>query len=118
MFEAENIRDWRGHDVVDQDGKKIGELEAIYVDTSTDLPAFSTVRVGFMGRRRLVLVPLHNARVGPGWVKVDYGRGEVKNAPAIGVDGELLAENEPDVFRHYGLDYEAGTRGERRLARR
>ena len=31
MFEAENIRDWRNHDVVDADGKKIGELEAIYV---------------------------------------------------------------------------------------
>ena len=25
MFEAENIRDWRGHDVVDADGHKIGE---------------------------------------------------------------------------------------------
>jgi len=30
MFEAENIRDWRGHDVVDADGHKIGELEAVY----------------------------------------------------------------------------------------
>ena len=29
MFEAENIRDWRGHDVVDADGHKIGDLEAI-----------------------------------------------------------------------------------------
>src|ERR1051326_958094 len=29
---------WRGHDVVDSDGHKIGELEAVYVDTSTDLP--------------------------------------------------------------------------------
>ena len=29
MFEAENIRDWRGHDAVDPDGHKIGELEAV-----------------------------------------------------------------------------------------
>ena len=43
MFEAENIRDWRGHDVVDPDGRKIGELEAVYVDTGTDLPSFGTV---------------------------------------------------------------------------
>ena len=43
MFEAENIRDWRGHDVVDADGHKIGALEAIYVDTGTDLPSFATV---------------------------------------------------------------------------
>ena len=39
MFEAENIRDWRGHDVVDTDGHKIGQLEAIYVDTGTDPPS-------------------------------------------------------------------------------
>ena len=44
MFEAENIRDWRGHDVVDTDGHKIGSLEAIYVDTGTDLPSFEPRR--------------------------------------------------------------------------
>jgi hypothetical protein len=31
MFEATDIREWRGHDVVDAEGRKIGELEAIYV---------------------------------------------------------------------------------------
>jgi hypothetical protein len=48
MFEAGDIREWRGHDVVDPDGHKIGELEAVYVDTSTDLPAFGTVKVGML----------------------------------------------------------------------
>jgi len=46
MFEAGGIRDWRGHDVVDSGGHKIGELEAVHVDTSTDLPALGTVTVG------------------------------------------------------------------------
>ncbi|MGH9060002.1 MAG: PRC-barrel domain-containing protein, partial [Acidimicrobiales bacterium] len=41
MFEADNIRDWREHDVVDPDGDKVGELEAVYVDTATDQPAFA-----------------------------------------------------------------------------
>ena len=40
MFEAANIREWRRHDVVDAQGHKIGQLEAIYVDTGTDLPSF------------------------------------------------------------------------------
>ena len=43
MFEANDIREWRGHDVVDAEGHKIGALEAVYVDTSTDQPAFATV---------------------------------------------------------------------------
>jgi hypothetical protein len=34
MFEAANIREWRGHDVVDAQGHKIGGLEAVYVDTA------------------------------------------------------------------------------------
>ena len=29
VFEAADIREWRGHDVVDADGHKIGELEAV-----------------------------------------------------------------------------------------
>jgi PRC-barrel domain protein len=66
VFEAANIREWRGHDVVDAQGHKIGELEAIYVDTATDLPSFGTVKVGLPTRHRLVFVPLDQATVGPG----------------------------------------------------
>ncbi|MEV6122964.1 PRC-barrel domain-containing protein [Streptomyces sp. NPDC052077] len=118
MFEAENIRDWRGHDVVDSGGRKIGTLESIYVDTATDRPAFATVTVGLPTRRRLVFVPVEKATVGPGYVKVTYDRGLVKDAPGIDPDGELLAEAENDVFAHYDLPYQQGSRGERRLARR
>lgn len=118
MFEAENIGDWRGHDVVDVDGHKIGRLESIYVDTSTDLPAFGTVTVGLAGRQRLVFVPLDRAKVGPGHLKVFYGRKLVKDAPSIDTDGELPATGEEAVFTHYGLAYQPGTGGERRLGRR
>jgi len=50
MFEAGDIRDWRGHDVVDTDGHGIGKLESVYVDTGTDLPSFATVTVGLPPR--------------------------------------------------------------------
>ena len=118
MFEAANIREWRGHDVVDADDHKIGELEAIYVDTATDLPSFGTVKVGMVGRHRLVFVPLDRATVGPGYLKVSYTRKQVKDAPSIDTDGELLATDEEAVFKHYGLTYEPGAGGERRLGRR
>jgi len=54
VFEAADIREWRGHDVVDAEGHKIGELEAVYVDTGTDQSAFATVTVP---RRNTPLVP-------------------------------------------------------------
>jgi hypothetical protein len=118
MFEAANIREWRGHDVVDAQDHKIGELEAVYVDTGTDLPSFGTVKVGIPTRHRLVFVPLDRATVGPGYLKVVYDKKQVKDAPSIGTDGELLAAEEEAIFKHYDLTYQPGASGERRLARR
>jgi PRC-barrel domain protein len=118
MFEAANIREWRGHDVVDPQGHKIGELEAVYVDTSTDLPSFGTVKVGMPTRHRLVFVPLKQATVGPGYVKVSYGKKQVQDAPSIGTDAELPVGDEWAIFKHYGFAYQPGPGGERQLARR
>jgi hypothetical protein len=118
VFEAADIREWRGHDVVDAGGHKIGALEAVYVDTGTDLPSFGTVRVGMPTRHRLVFVPLDQATVGPGYLKVRYDKRQVKNAPAIHTDGELPAGDEEAIFKHYGLTYQPGADGARLLARR
>jgi hypothetical protein len=118
MFEAADIREWRGHNVVDAQGHKIGALEAVYVDTTTDLPSFGSVTVGLPTRRRLVFVPLDHATVGPGYVKVTYDKKQVKDAPSIGTDGELPAGDEEAIFKHYGLAYQPGADGERQLARR
>jgi hypothetical protein len=118
MFEADNIRDWRDHDVVDPDGNKIGQLEAIYVDTATDVPAFASVKIGMIGRHQLTFVPLDRATVAPSHVRVAYPKKQVKDAFQIGTDGELAAEQEPGLFEHYGLAYQPGASGERRLARR
>ena len=118
MFEADNIRDWRGHAVIDQNGDKIGTLEAVYVDTASDLPVFATVQVGMLGRHRLAFAPLDGATVGPGYLRIPVLKKLVKNAPSIDSDGELLATEEPAIFEHYGLPYHAGAGGERRLARR
>ncbi|WP_436519540.1 PRC-barrel domain-containing protein [Actinoplanes sp. HUAS TT8] len=118
MFPAENLRDWRGQKVIDPDGAKIGDLEAVYVDTATDEPSFITVRVGFIGRHRLVFVPLDGATVRPDAVRVRYDKKLAGDAPAIDLDGELAAADEPRVFAHFGVPYIAGTGGERRLARR
>jgi hypothetical protein len=118
VFEIASIREWRGHDVVDPEGHKIGVLEAVYVDTSTDLPSFGTVQVGLPGRHRLVFVPLDRTIVGPGYLKVAYDKKQVKDAPSIDTDGELPAADEQTVFSHYGLTYQPGANGERLLARR
>lgn len=118
MIQPADIREWRTHDVVDAQDHKIGTLEAVYVDTSTDMPAMATVLIGLPTRHQLVFVPLNGAIVGPGYVKVDYSKSLVKKGPAIGTDDVLPAEDEAAVFAHYGLPYKPGADGERQLARR
>jgi hypothetical protein len=118
MIQPADIREWRNQDVVDPDGHRIGSLEAVYVDTRTDEPAMATVQVGLPTRHRLVFVPLDDAIVGPGYVKVAYEKALVKKCPAIGTDDVLPAEDEAAVFAHYGLTYQPGAGGERQLARR
>jgi hypothetical protein len=118
MFAAENLRDWRGRDVVDPAGDKIGSLEAVYVDTATDMPAFATVQTGLPGRHRLVFVPLADTTVSPDHIRVTVSKKLARKAPAIDPDGELTAGEEPAVFAHYNLPYAVGDGGERKLARR
>ncbi|KOU63887.1 photosystem reaction center subunit H [Streptomyces sp. MMG1533] len=118
MIRSADIREWRNHDVVDPKGHKIGMLEAVYVDTTTDEPAVATVRTGLPARRRLVFVPLDEVVLGPDYVKVSHSRGEVRKAPSIGTDDVLPAEREEAIFQHYGMTYRPGANGERQLARR
>ena len=118
MFEAADIREWREHDVVDAENHKIGKLEAVYVDTATDLPSFGTVKTGLPSRHRLVFVPIAQATVGPGYLKVPFEKKLVRGAPSIGTDSVLPAADEEAVFQHYGMTYQTGGGGERRLARR
>ncbi|MFI6080467.1 PRC-barrel domain-containing protein [Streptomyces sp. NPDC051217] len=118
MIDSVDIREWRTQDVVDSDGRKIGSLEAVYVDTRTDEPSVATVLIGMPTRHRLVFVPLSGAVVGPGYVRVNYAKSVVKEAPSMGTDDVLPVEDEKAVFSHYDLPYEPGPSGERQLARR
>ena len=46
MIPAADITDWLDSAVIDRDASKIGSLEAVYFDTSTEQPAFITVNIG------------------------------------------------------------------------
>ena len=119
MIPAENLRDWRGKPVVDPDEAKIGELDAVYVDTVGDEPTFVTIKVSSLfGKTRLVFAPLAGAVVTPRHLKIAFGRDVVRGAPSIEPEGELPAAEEVAVFGHYEMEYRTGARGERRLARR
>ena len=118
MFDVDDIRDWRGQAVVDEQGSKIGSLEGVYFDTSSEDAVFATVKVGLPGAGKLLFVPLIGARVSPKHIRVMTDKKVAKEAPYIEPDGLLEASAEPGIYAHYGLPYELGASGERRLGRR
>ena|SRR5215203_365825 len=118
MAEAENLADWRGKQVTDRDGQKIGKLEDVYVDTETDEQLFGTVKEGLIGRH-LTFLPLQGATATPDGLKVQVSKEQVKDAPNLDSDAELTQQDEAELFTHYGIQHvPPPTVSGRRLARR
>jgi len=117
VIPVENIAEWRGQDVVDDAGSKLGKLAEVYFDGETDAPAFAGVKSGLVSKS-LTLVPLANASVGRNFVRVSHSKHEFKAAPSFDVDAELSLEDEASAYKHYGLEYAPAGEGARRLAKR
>jgi uncharacterized protein (TIGR02271 family) len=99
-----DLSGWRGHDVVDPSGDKIGEIADIYLDEQTDQPEWLAVRTGLFGRR-ISFVPLAEAQPSGDYVAVPYTKDQVKDAPNAEPDGQLSEQEEARLYDYYGLPY-------------
>ena len=116
---VQDLNQWKGSPVLDPADEKIGTLVAVYVDSLTDEWLFGAVEVGFVGFRKVALVPLDQAAVGNGNLRVAHTKDQVKASPTLPTGDELLPADEPLVYAHYGLAYTpADSPSGRRLARR
>lgn len=107
VFDVEDITEWRGQDVVDADGERIGKLEEVYFDCETNEPGFGCVRGGLFGRR-MRFVPLRSAAMGRDYVRVAFTRDQVRTSPAVATAGQLTGAEEIELLGHYGLEPRAG----------
>jgi hypothetical protein len=117
MIPVENIADWRGQDVLDPVGEKLGKLEEVYFDGETDAPVFAAVKSGLVSKS-LTLVPLDKASVMRDFVRVRTDKGSFKKAPSYDTDHELSLDDEAATYGYYGMDYTPAGEGARRLAKR
>jgi sporulation protein YlmC with PRC-barrel domain len=102
----ETVRAWLGRVMIDRDGHRIGEITDVYLDNETGRPEWAVVRTGLFGLRS-TFAPLAEATEVGDQVQVRHERTQVKDAPNIEPDGQLSAAEEAELYRHYGLDYDA-----------
>jgi sporulation protein YlmC with PRC-barrel domain len=110
MADKAEMMDWRGCQVVDQDGDKVGKLDEIYLDSQTGEPEWAVVNTGLFGRKSS-FVPLKDALREEDMIRVPYQAEQIKEAPSVDPDGQISPEEEQQVYAHYGLDYSRSESG-------
>jgi sporulation protein YlmC with PRC-barrel domain len=110
MFDFDDVPNWRGRDVMDENGHAVGVIADIYVDDATGRPEWAAVKTGLFSHG-VTLVPLAQARLHGMRVQVPYTQGHIHDAPALDPHGHVTTDEEARLYRHYGLDYGPVTPG-------
>jgi uncharacterized protein (TIGR02271 family) len=98
---------WIDRDAYDPDGEKIGKITDIYYDDVTQRPEWVAISTGWFGMKN-TLVPIHGSRpTGDGDLQVAFDKEVVKDAPRIDPGGHLTAEEERELWSHYGYEYDS-----------
>src|SRR3954449_9673269 len=92
-----------GSNAVDTDGDKLGKVGQVYLDDQTGRPEWATVSTGLFGTSE-TFVPLADATVSGGTLRVPYQKSKVKDAPRVDADqGHLSPAEEDELYRYYGV---------------
>ena len=111
MTQVTEAYDWRGRDIIDADGEKVGTLEELFRDEATQEPEWAAVRTGMFGTK-LSFVPIQGAEPTGEDVRVPFSKEQIKDAPRIDdSDGELSQADEAKLYEHYGRSYSNGHDG-------
>jgi|tagenome__1003787_1003787.scaffolds.fasta_scaffold20540448_1 uncharacterized protein (TIGR02271 family) len=109
MITEQDITTLIGNTAVDNDGDKLGKVGQVYLDDETGRPEWATVNTGLFGTHES-FVPLSDATVSDGTLRVPYEKAKVKYAPRVDAEqGHLSPEEEAELYRYYGVSM--GTTG-------
>jgi uncharacterized protein (TIGR02271 family) len=103
-LQKDHILQFRGQDLYDRDGDKIGGVEEIYLDADTNEPEWALVNTGLFGTKR-TFVPLREASERDGNLTVPFEKATVKDAPKVEANGQLSQTEEQELYSYYGFEY-------------
>ena len=107
---TQNVTEWRGQELLDSHGEKIGKIDEIYLDTDSGQPEWALVKTGLFGGKG-TFVPLQRGNPTGDGVEVPFEKAHVKDAPNIEPDGQLSRSEERTLYEHYGLAYDDSQSG-------
>lgn len=110
MISSDELPSLMGAKVNDPSGDKIGTVGQVYLDDISGAPQWVTVSTGLFGTKES-FVPVTHADLVDGVLTVPVTKDAVKGAPQIDGDGHLAAEQEAELYQHYGLDHDAPAAG-------
>jgi len=99
----ERLEEMRGAKVYDSAGEKIGTVEEIFYDESTNRPEWVGIGMGFFGTKP-VFVPVEGARLDDDEITIRWSADQVKDSPDIDSD-EVSQETERELYSYYGLEW-------------
>ena len=104
-IEKDRMLQFRGDDLTDEAGEKIGLIEEMYLDADSGEPEWALVHTGLFGSKRN-FVPLAGATEEDGKLRVPIAKDKVKDAPSVDPNGQLTKPEEAKLYAHYGLEYD------------
>jgi len=105
---------WIGSTLIDSAEHKVGTIEAIYFDEDTGRAQWMAVKSGLLGTKHS-FVPLTDAMAVDDAIQTPYDKSQIDDAPSVDPDEDLRDEQVLELYRHYGLPYEAPAAGDRVL---
>jgi PRC-barrel domain len=102
MLEQAELQSCIGFDVVDCDGKSVGNLEYVFNDADTGRPEWIGVFGGTI-RHYHRLIPVEGVEREPSRLRVPWTKEQVKSAPDYGNARTVSDDLERETYRHYGL---------------
>jgi hypothetical protein len=104
---------WVGGPLADLEGGDIGQVQSVYIDSTSHQPSWLVAKLAGTGRRergaRVVAVPVDVCAGAAGvgvWAAVDEER--LRGAPVVDPSRPLLREHELTICRHFGIGDSVG----------
>jgi hypothetical protein len=112
-YDYEQLRALSGHEVLSEDGEKVGYVDLVFRDMDTGEPEWLGIWDGLPDTKPRVLVPIRDVAVDEDAVRVPWAADLIRNAPSYEPPHNLAAgrdhtvEIEPETkraaYEHYGV---------------